>query len=155
MADLKETAASSLAARYTKLAGWVRDLAAPLSEEQFWTKPFAFGNSFGNLVLHLTGNLNYYVGAQIAGTGYVRDRPREFAEASRPPKEGTLKAFDSAIDMVTRTIRGQSAEDWLTAYTATGADAQNQFDMVLQCATHLHHHIGQMVYLGFALNRKD
>jgi len=26
--------------------------------------------------------------------------------------------------------------------------------MVLQCATHLHHHIGQMMYLVFQLKRK-
>jgi hypothetical protein len=55
MTDLNSTAANSLIARYAKMAGWVRDLAAPLSEEQFWTKPFPFGNSFGHLVLHLTG----------------------------------------------------------------------------------------------------
>ena len=56
----------------------IRELAAPLSNEQFWQKPYPYGNSFGHLVLHLTGNLNYYIGAQIANTGYVRDRPREF-----------------------------------------------------------------------------
>lgn len=154
MADLKETVASGLAARYTKLAGVVRELGAPLNEEQFWAKPFPFGNSFGNLVLHLTGNLNYYIGAQIAGTGYVRDRPREFAEATRPSKEEALKKFDEAVDTVVQTIRKQSADDWLGAYTATGADAKNRFEMVLQCATHLHHHIGQMMYLGFELKRK-
>jgi len=151
--ELKETVASSLAARYKKLAGVVRELAVPLSEEQFWSKPFPFGNSFGNLVLHLTGNLNYYVGAQIAGTGYVRDRPREFAEATRPSKEEVLRKFDDAVEMVVRTIRSQSAEDWSAAYSGTGADAKNRFEMVLQCATHLHHHIGQMMYLGFELKR--
>ena len=52
----EETIAVSLETRYLKLGGWVRELAAPLSEEQFWSKPFPFGNSFGNLVLHLTGN---------------------------------------------------------------------------------------------------
>lgn len=154
MNDLKETVASSLAGRYTKLAGVVHELAAPLSEEQFWAKPFPFGNSFGNLVLHLTGNLNYYVGAQIGNTGYVRDRPREFAEASRPSKEQVLKKFDDAVEMVVRTIRSQSAEDWSAAYTGTGADAKNRLEMVLQCATHLHHHIGQMMYLGFELKGK-
>ena len=148
---LEETIASSLETRYLKLAGWVRELAAPLSEEQFWSKPFPFGNSFGNLVLHLTGNLSYYIGAQIAGTGYVRDRPREFSEASRPPKEDVLKKFDDAIEMVVRTIQSQSDEDWSTAYSGTGADAKTRFEMVLQCATHLHHHIGQMMYLGFQL----
>ncbi|MFZ3266809.1 MAG: DinB family protein [Terriglobales bacterium] len=154
MGDLKDTAASSLAARYMKLAGVVRELAAPLREEQFWAKPFPFGNSFGNLVLHLTGNLNYYIGAQIAGTGYVRDRPREFAEASRPAKEEVLKTFDDAAGMVVRTILSQSAEDWSAAYSGTGADAKTRFEIVLHCATHLHHHIGQMMYLGFELKGK-
>ena len=153
MADLKETIAKDLAARYTKLAGVVRDLAAPLREEQFWGKPFAFGNSFGHLVLHLTGNLNYYIGAQIAATGYVRDRPREFSEASRPAKNEVLNKFDEAIDMVVRTIRAQSAEDWSKEYSAKGAEAKDRFEMLLQCATHLHHHIGQMMYISFELKR--
>src|SRR5580704_14927572 len=153
MPGLTETTATDFAARYTKLAGYVSDLAAPLTQEQFWTKPFPFGNSFGNLVLHLTGNLNYYIGAQIAGTGYVRDRPREFNEASRPPKEEVLKRFDDAVEMVVRTIRSQSTENWSEAYSGTGADAKTRFEIVLQCATHLHHHIGQMVYLGFELKR--
>jgi hypothetical protein len=100
MADLKQHDRIGLTARYKKLAGVVRELAAPLSDEQFWAKPFAFGNSFGHLVLHLTGNLNYYIGAQIAGTGYVRDRPLEFSEATRPSKAEVLKKFDQAIEMV-------------------------------------------------------
>jgi len=154
MADLNEMIASRLAARYTKLAGVVRELAAPLSNEQFWTKPFPFGNSFGHLVLHLTGNLNYYIGAQIAGTGYIRDRPREFVEAARPSKDEVLKKFGEAVEMVVRTIRSQSTEEWSAAYSAVGADAQDRFGIVLSCATHLHHHIGQMLYLGFELKRK-
>jgi len=154
MADLKSTIASDLTARYKKLAGAVRELAAPLSDEQFWTKPFPFGNSFGHLVLHLTGNLNYYIGAQIAATGYVRDRPLEFSDATRPSKAEVLKKFDQAIEIVLGTINSQSAEDWSKGYTAVGADAQNRFGMVLSCATHLDHHVGQMMYLGLELKRK-
>src|SRR5216683_4440040 len=100
MTDLNWTIASSLATRYKKLAGVVHELAAPLSDEQFWAKPFPFGNSFGHLVLHLTGNLNYYIGAQIAGTGYVRDRPLEFSDTTRSSKREVLKKFDQAIEMV-------------------------------------------------------
>ena len=155
MADLNETIASSLAARYTKLGGVVRELATLLSEEQFWAKPFSFGNGFGHLVLHLTGNLNYYIGAQIAQTGYVRDRPREFSEAPRPSKAEVLKEFDDAVEMVVRTIRSQSADEWSAAYSGTGAEAKTRFEMVLQCATHLHHHIGQMMYLNFELKKKS
>jgi len=36
-----------------------------------------------------------------------------------------------------------------------GSDARDRFDMVLQCASHLDHHIGQMIYLEFALQRKS
>jgi hypothetical protein len=154
MSDLSNSLATSLAGRYTKFAGVVRDLAAPLSEEQFWTKPFPFGNSFGHLVLHLTGNLSYYIGAQIAGTGYVRDRAREFSETAPPPKQEALKKFDAAIAIVLQTIRNQSAEDWSKPYIATGSDAPNRLDMVLQCATHLHHHIGQMIYIAFEWKRR-
>jgi len=154
MADLHQTIASSLAARYMKLAGVVRELAAPLSDEQFWTKPFAFGNSFGHLVLHLTGNLNYYIGARIAKTGYVRDRPLEFSDATHPSKAEVLKKFDQSIEMVLGTINSQSAEDWSTEYTAVGAEARDRFEMMLHCVTHLHHHVGQLMYLGFELKRK-
>jgi len=153
MVDLKETLASGLAIRYTKLAGVVRELASPLTEDQFWTKPFGFGNSFGHLMLHLTGNLNYYIGAQMAGTGYERDRPKEFSDASRPSKAEVMKKFDDAIQVVVHTIRKQSADDWSAAYTAAGSDAKTRFEMVLQCATHLHLHIGQMTYLGFELKK--
>jgi len=154
MADLKQTIASDLTARYSKLAGMVRDLAVPLSDEQFWAKPFAFGNSFGHLVLHLTGNLNYYIGTQIAGTGYVRDRPMEFSEVTRPSKAEVLKKFDQTIEMAIATISSQSVDDWSKEYAAVGADAQDRFGIVLTCATHLHHHVGQMMYLGFELKRR-
>jgi hypothetical protein len=43
--------------------------------------------SAGHLPLHLTGNLNYYIGAQIAATGYVRDRDREFTESGSTSQE--------------------------------------------------------------------
>jgi len=151
MADLRATVASGLTARYEKLAGVLRELTAPLGEEQFWAKPFPFGNSIGHLVLHLTGNLNYYVGAQIAATGYVRDRPLEFSDAMRPSKAEVLKKFDQAIRMVIHTINKQSAEDWWKEYTGVGADASTRFEMTLQCALHLNLHIGQIMYLGFEL----
>ena len=133
----------------------MRDLAAPLSDEEFWAKPFPFGNSFGHLVLHLTGNLSYYIGAQIAGTGYVRNRPVEFTEESRPSKQSVMKNFDRAIEIVISAIRSQSEADWSSFYAGAGSDAKDRFDMVLQCATHLHHHVGQMMYLAFELKRKS
>jgi hypothetical protein len=154
MSDLPHTLSTVFAERYYANLARVRELAAPLSETQFWTKPFPYGNSFGHLVLHLTGNLNYYIGAQIANTGYVRDRAREFTEPSPPCKEEALKGLGHAVAMVIQTIRGQSSADWAALYSAVGTNCSNRLDMVVQCAAHMQHHIGQMIYLGYELKRQ-
>ena len=154
MSDLLHTLSTVFAERYYANLARVRELAAPLSETQFWTKPFPYGNSFGHLVLHLTGNLNYYIGAQIVNTGYVRDRAREFTEPNPPSKEEALKLLDHAVAMVIQTIRRQSPADWSKPYSAVGTNCSNRLDMVLQCATHMQHHIGQMIYLGYELKRQ-
>jgi uncharacterized damage-inducible protein DinB len=155
MTDLPSTLSSALATRYTANAARIHELAATLTNAQFWQKPFPFGNSFGHLVLHLTGNLNYYIGAQIAHTGYVRDRPREFNDPSPPSKEEALKRFDAAVDMVLNTIRAQSPEDWSAEYSGTGSDANTRLEIVIICAAHMQHHIGQMIYLRYELERQS
>jgi hypothetical protein len=149
---LNEVVAEGFAWRYEELGAKVRELAEPLTDEQFWKKPFGFGNSFGHLVLHLTGNLNYYIGAEVAGSGYVRDRDREFSETARPKKDEVMKRFLEAVGMVAQTARKQSDADWERKYSAAREeDAENQFNIFLRCATHLHLHIGQMGYLVKAL----
>jgi len=150
--DLNAIVAGGFATRYTELSQSVTKLADSLSEEQFWRKPFSFGNSFGHLVLHLTGNLNFYIGAEIAETGYIRDRDREFTEAKHISKAEALEKFRDAVAMVVDTIKGQTAADWAKPYAAEGEDtAGNRFTIFLRCATHLHHHVGEMTYLGFEL----
>jgi DinB family protein len=154
MPELNQTLTSVLTKRYAVNAARIRELAAPLTNSQFWQKPFSYGNSFGHLVLHLTGNLNYYIGAQIAKTGYVRDRPREFNDPNPPSKDVALSHFDDAVEMVLKAISAQSPEDWSAEYSGVGSDAQNRLDIVVICAAHLQHHVGQMIYLGYELRRQ-
>ena len=149
MADeLSAVVGRGLTAHYEGVGRKVRGLVEPLSTDQLWRRPFPYGNSIGHLLLHLTGNLRYYIGTRIAGSGYVRDRPREFAETDRRPKEEVLREFDDAVGMVVATLSAQSTADWGAPYTATGAeDVGNRFSMFLRCAAHADHHAGQMIYL--------
>ena len=149
MNELSNTIASGFIHSYRNFAERVRALSEKLTEEQFWTKPYPYGNSFGHLTLHIIGNLNYYIGAQIAGTGFVRDREREFTEPAPPPKEEVLRRLDEAVELVVATLKTQTAETWSKAYEATDAAdfVENRFSIFLRCGTHFHHHIGQMVYL--------
>lgn len=49
--------------------------------------------------------------------------------------------------VVVRTIKSQRDEDWVRTYEATGVDDNTRFSIVLRCAQHLHHHLGQILYL--------
>jgi uncharacterized damage-inducible protein DinB len=154
MEALDTTINAGLIKHYEEFLGKVHHWAAPLTEEQFWTRPHSYGNSFGHLVLHLTGNLNYYIGAQIAGTGYVRDRDREFNDPNPPSKAEALARLDDAVAMVIRTIQAQTAEDWARDYSAIGdAGAGNRFNITLRCVAHFFHHLGQMIYLHHAFQK--
>ena len=146
MIELPQTISSSFTAYYQMIRNRIHELVNPLSNEQIWQRPYQYGNSVGNLLLHLTGNLNYYIGAQIAGTGYVRHRDREFSDGGKS-KEELLTNFDRAIEMVVKTIECQSAEDWSAPYSAVGTQATDRFNMVLGCAGHAYHHVGQLIYL--------
>ena len=148
MSALAQTVASEFAAYFQNIAVKLQKWIDPLSDEQFWRNPYSYGNSVGHLLLHLTGNLNYYIGAQIAGTGYIRDRDREFAEADRPSKQEVLRNFERAIQLVVETVRKQSAEDWSAPYSAERSKEKNRFAILLSCAAHADHHTGQIIYLS-------
>jgi hypothetical protein len=57
--------------------------------------------------------------------------------------------------MVLKTIRAQSPEDWSAEYSGRGSDANNRLDIVVICAAHMQHHIGQMIYLSYQLSRQN
>src|SRR5215831_11093980 len=132
--DLNATLLQDFTRNYQHSAKKIHALVDSLSEEQIWTKPYPYGNSIGNLVLHLTGNLNYYFGAEMGGTGYVRNRPLEFAETSRIPKDELLKRFDEAIAVVAAVLLKQSESDWSAAYSAKGLEGiGDRFNAFLPC----------------------
>ena len=145
---LSSLVCASLSTQYERVRSKVHALAEPLSAAQLWLRPFGYGNSVGHLLLHLTGNLSYYIGTQIAGTGYVRDRPKEFADPSRRPPAEVLRDFDRAVDMVLATLAAQGEGDWGKPYTAVGAEGvADRLTMFVRCAAHADHHAGQMIYL--------
>jgi DinB family protein len=154
MSELSKAIATALVQEYRTRAADLHKWVDPLSEEHFWRNPFIYGNSVGHLVLHLTGNLSYYIGSRIAKTGYVRHRDLEFTESRRPPKADVLRKFDETIAMVVATIERQSEADWTRPYSAEREpEAKDRFTVFLRCAVHLYHHVGQIIYLSRELTR--
>ncbi len=155
MADLHSTISSDLAGYYEFVAAQTHKWVDPLTQEQFWHNPYTYGNSAGHLILHMTGNLNYYIGARVAETGYIRNRDREFTEAEKPDKARVMHAFDQTIAMVVAAIQKQNPQDWLHEYSAEREpEAKERFMIFLRCAGHAYHHVGQIIFLNKALTKE-
>lgn len=144
-ADLGELVKEGLIGRLQLLRDEIRQAAEPLSEAEFWKKPIEPGNSVGHLVQHLTGNLNYFVGAQLGNTGYVRHREQEFTETLNPSKSETLQLMDAAVDEFRQVVSGLSAEQ----LTAPHPDANfgTVVNALIRLVAHFALHRGQISYI--------
>jgi uncharacterized damage-inducible protein DinB len=144
-ANVAELARSALIDELEGLLRDVRQAAGPLSEEEFWRKPVEPGNSVGHLVLHLTGNLSHFVGAQLGRTGYVRDREREFTEARPPSKEQALAGLDEAVATFRRVVAGLDAGRLAEPHPE--ARFGPVFKALLHLVVHFAVHRGQISYI--------
>ena len=144
--DLARITTSEFCAYFRHLATRVERAARSVTADQVWVKPFPFGNSIGHLVLHLTGNLNHYIGALVADTGYVRDRQHEFTDTERYPLDQVLERFQKAVDMVVKTLEAHDA-DTLCLHVGDQLPIQTRLGLFLVCAAHMNNHIGQMSYV--------
>ena len=144
--DLTKTAAAALTRVLDTHHAAINEQAASLTEQQFWTKPVDPGNSVGHLVLHLTGNLSHFVGAKLGGTGYVRDREREFTETNAPPKAEALAKLDEADATFRRVAEGLDAERLAARYP--DELYPSVLDGLIHLVAHFALHRGQISYIA-------
>jgi len=100
--------ASSLAQLFARdLARLAQEIEAFPDDAALWQAPAGITNTAGTLILHLEGNLREYVGRQLGGMPYMRDRPREFSsrgvcrEELLAKVEGLKEDIPSAIAQFT------------------------------------------------------
>jgi uncharacterized damage-inducible protein DinB len=151
--DITKLVKEALAGELEQLRDAVKTVAQPLSEEQFWRRPIEPGNSFGHLVLHLTGNLNAMVGAALGGTSYTRDREREFTEQKVPAKAEALAKLDAAVAMFRRVVEGLGEEQLAAPHP------EARLGRVLPALVHLVGHFaihrGQISYITRLVAREE
>ena len=72
-------------------------------EENLWIIEKEISNTAGNLCLHLVGNLNAFICAELGGTGYIRQRDKEFSLKNVSRKE-LLDQIDQTIIDVEKSL---------------------------------------------------
>lgn len=144
-ADFTSLWRDALIGKLEELHNEVRQLVEPLSDEELWIKPINPSNSIGHLFLHLTGNLNHFVGARLGGTGYVRDREREFTETQPPSRTTLYKGLEDAVATFRRVVSGLSAEQFAAPFP--DPKFGNTAKALVHLVTHFALHRGQISYL--------
>jgi len=85
------------------------------SDELIWRTVPGVANSAGNLVLHLEGNLREYIGRQLGGIGYVRDREHEFTIKGLSKRE-LLERVEYLGETIPSVIASMSSEQLASTY---------------------------------------
>jgi uncharacterized damage-inducible protein DinB len=116
------------------------------NEENLWKVSTGITNTAGNLCLHLVGNLNHFIGADIGQTGYIRQRDLEFS-LKNVPKAVLLQKIEDTILVVNQSLDRLSDEDLKQALVTPKFDQFNNYSfMLIHLAAHLSYHLGQINY---------
>jgi len=115
-------------------------------ERNLWKVDKQIANSAGNLCLHLIGNLNTYIGAEIGKTNYVRDREQEFSLKDISRAE-LIENIDKTIAVVTTSLDALTDEQLENEYPVLVFENKTSTAYLLfHLTTHLTYHLGQINY---------
>lgn len=144
------TTGQELASLYRRELDHLADeIAAFGSEADLWATAGAQKNAAGTLALHTAGGLMHFIGATLGGSGYVRDRAREFAERE-VSRDELLRRIHECRDTVVPIL--ETLDD-----AALGRPMPGTLPPFMQGATvrafllhllwHLGWHLGHVYYL--------
>jgi len=117
-----------------------------LPDEDIWWRAHESNNSVGNLILHLTGNLNQFVLSAIGGADDTREKPREFAERTPIAKQELLRNLSAALEQSDRVLEQFDASRLLELTTVQGR-SRPIFEVLSIVLEHFALHTGQIIYI--------
>jgi uncharacterized damage-inducible protein DinB len=132
-----------------------REIESYKDEKNLWKIEKEVSNSAGNLCLHLVGNLNTYIGAEIGKSGYVRNRDLEFSQKHISRNE-LLQKIDETIIAVENALETLTDEKFDEEYSLiVFDDPMTTGYFLVHLATHLNYHLGQINYHRRLLDDKE
>jgi uncharacterized damage-inducible protein DinB len=128
------------------LAKLIGELEAYPNETSIWLVTPDIKNPAGNLALHIVGNLNMFIGVDLGGTDFKRDRDAEFNLKDVPRAEliAMVKATMGMIETVLSGLDSHKLEQLFPKETLGYSMTTNYF--LLHLYGHLNWHLGQINY---------
>jgi uncharacterized damage-inducible protein DinB len=115
-------------------------------ETNLWLTLPGTSNSGGNLALHLIGNLNTYIGNNLGGGSYMRNRPAEFANKNIA-RTHIIEQLQSCKAHITSTLQNMTPVQFTQIHpeNVLGYEMTNAY-FVSHLLAHLSYHMGQINY---------
>jgi hypothetical protein len=140
---LTETLKSLFTRDLTKLK---LEIESYQDESKIWVIDKNISNSAGNLCLHLIGNINNFIGAEIGKTGYIRNRELEFSLKNVPRTELIMKIEDTIV-VVNNALDRLTEADLQSIYPLVVFEKEMTTEFFLvHLSVHLGYHLGQINY---------
>ena len=152
MGDVTATLAADLARLLAReLDAFAREVELFPDDAALWRTVPGVTNAAGTLALHACGNLQHFVGAVLGGTGYVRDREREFG-ARGLSRADLVTQLAEAREVVRTTLAALGDAALAAPYPQPpGGVRVSTQRFLLHLLVHLGFHLGQAGYLRRAL----
>lgn len=116
------------------------------NESNLWIVDKDVLNSGGNLCLHLVGNLNHFIGAEIGKTNYIRQRDLEFSLKNVPRTE-LIQQIDDVMLVIETVLHTLTEEDLQKEYSRrVFEDTMTVEYFLVHLSMHLGYHLGQINY---------
>jgi len=117
------------------------------NEEDIWKIKEGITNPAGNLVTHLLGNLNHFIGKTLGHTDYVRKRDEEFS-VKTIPREKLISDINSLKETIKNTLSHLSEEDLKKEFPVKIQEQTfTTQNMLIYLLAHFNYHLGQVNYL--------
>jgi uncharacterized damage-inducible protein DinB len=124
-------------------------------DKRIWETVAGITNSTGNLALHITGNINHYIGHVLGGADYKRDRQAEFGPSNKTRSELAAGLHD-AVTIIERVFPRLTPQQLSADFPEPVGGVQIPCDrFLMHLVTHLAHHLGQAGYLRRVLTGEN
>jgi len=129
-----------------ELRGMKNELLAYQDERDIWRSVPGLPNTAGTIALHVAGNLQHFVGAQLGKSGYVRDRDAEFGrrEVSVAEIVDELDKTIAALDATFARLEEKAMDRPFPQEIAGVRPTVGEF--LVHLVAHLAYHLGQIDY---------
>jgi len=115
-------------------------------ENDLWKLNSEIKNAPGTLALHIAGNLQHFIGAQLGKTGYERERDNEFSQRNIS-REILVQGLQESLHIVRTTFSKLSDEDLIKNFPIPFQNKiRPTIEILFILYGHLNYHLGQVNY---------